>query len=275
MKFHVLSSARKWMVIIVISFSLVFAGCKREIDPNQDYLVQTKTYSSEVLQKWLDIEYRILLQPQEQNTGIEFILSRFTSALGIAVYESVVPGMPAYQTLSGQLTDMPAMPATVRGVAYHWPASANAALAAISRSFLPNTSASNNALIDSLENALNLLYKDEVDAPTFERSVAFGKNVALQIFNWTSTDGFYTTYLPYTPPVGPGLWVPTPPAFQPARGVRWGDIRLLMPGVLNENFPAPPIGYSTNVLSGFYTGMRDVYDTKQLLATNAAIKAVS
>jgi hypothetical protein len=36
--------------------------------------------------------------------------------------------MPAYQSLYGQLTDMPVMPITEPGKAYHWPTSANAAL---------------------------------------------------------------------------------------------------------------------------------------------------
>jgi hypothetical protein len=52
-----------------------------------------------------------------------------------------VPGMPAYQSLSGQLTDFPAMPSTEPGKAYHWAASANAALAEMNRRLFPATSA--------------------------------------------------------------------------------------------------------------------------------------
>jgi hypothetical protein len=87
--------------------------------------------------------------------------------LGISLYESVVPGMPAYQSLSGQLIEMPAMPSTSPGLAYHWAASANAALAHTFRKFLPNTSAANKASIDSLENALNLEYMMQVNSATF------------------------------------------------------------------------------------------------------------
>ena len=60
---------------------------------------------------------------------------RYYAYSAIALYESVVPGMPAYQTLSGQLTDMPAMPQTLPGFAYHWPTCANATLAAMSQEF--------------------------------------------------------------------------------------------------------------------------------------------
>jgi hypothetical protein len=36
--------------------------------------------------------------------------SRPFAYTGIALYEAVLPGMPSYRSLSGQLTDMPAMP---------------------------------------------------------------------------------------------------------------------------------------------------------------------
>jgi len=98
----------------------------------------------------------------------------------IALYESVSPGMPAYQSLSGQLTDMPAMPETLPGFAYHWPTNANAALAAMTRNFLPNTSAANKASMDSLENALNSIYQTEVsDNDEFQRSF----NLVNQLLN--------------------------------------------------------------------------------------------
>ncbi|MEO7396999.1 MAG: hypothetical protein ABIW84_00390 [Ilumatobacteraceae bacterium] len=54
---------------------------------------------------------------------------------GIAAYEAVVPGMPAYQSLTGQLNSFPAMPVAEPGKAYHWAASANAALAEMNRRF--------------------------------------------------------------------------------------------------------------------------------------------
>jgi hypothetical protein len=150
----------------VLSSALLFlVSCQKEIQqplkaneelatvPNSNgqhgHLTQTKTFSSEVVQKWLDLKYRILRLPQEQNSPFGFFIPRFYSSLGIALYESVVPGMPAYQSLSGQLSEMPAMPATSPGMAYHWAASANAALAQTFRNFLPNTSLQNKASIDS------------------------------------------------------------------------------------------------------------------------------
>jgi hypothetical protein len=267
---------------------LICASCKKNLDsvvtaPNvfatvgtanfNGHLKQTKIYSSEVVLKWLDLQNRVLMLPQEQTAPVEFLISRFYSAIGIALYESVVPGMPAYQSLSGQLLEMPQMPSTVPGLAYHWPTSANAAIAHIYRTFLPNRSTINSILIDSLENALNATYATEEDTSTLRRSVAFGTSVAIAVGNWINTDGTYDIYPAYVPPSGPGLWVPTPPSFTSARGVHWGDLRTYIPGVLNANTSPAPIPFSTQTGTAFYNSMNDVYQTKQLLLSSPELRA--
>ncbi len=257
-----------WVVLILIS-------CKKNVRQADEpkYFEQTNANSSELVIKWLDLQNQILLQPQDISPGFENFIPRFYSAVGISLYESVVPGMRGYQSLYGQLVDMPAMPAILQGTKYHWGISANASLATIFKSFLSATSAANTTSIDSLENALNMVYKGEVDASTFDRSKEFGKTVAQLIFNWSQTDGTYNLYPAYVAPIGAGFWVPTPPAFSPARGVHFGDIRTNMPGVLNENLPPAPVSYSTDITSSYYAGMKEVYDTKQLLILKPELAA--
>jgi hypothetical protein len=119
--------------------------------------VQSNTYSSEVAFKWIDMQLELMRTSSPFIGGLP--PSRPFAYTGIALYEAVLPGMPGYQTLSGQLTDMPAMPKTVPGFAYHWPACANAALAAMSRSFFPNTSDANKAAMNALENEFNVVYR--------------------------------------------------------------------------------------------------------------------
>src|SRR6185312_1761917 len=230
---------------------------------NHGHLKQTKTYSSEVALKWMDMELRLMRTSSPFIGGLP--ASRPTGYAAIALYESVVPGMPAYQTLSGQLTDMPAMPQTLPGFAYHWAASANAALASICRDFFPNTSAANKTSMDSLENALNTIYQAEAVAGEFQRSVDFGKAVAQLVFDWSKTDGAANANAPYTPPIGPGLWVPTPPASLAAFGPYWGKNRLMVQGSLDGSAPPPPPAYSTDPSSDFYKMVKDVYDVSQTL----------
>src|SRR5258705_10750621 len=140
------------------------------------HLIQTNKYPSDVVLKWMNMQLRLMQTSAPFIGGLPAF--RPIAYSGIALYESVMPGMPAYQTLSGQLTDMPAMPQTLPGYAYHWPSCANAVMADMNRKFFANTSTANKYSMDSLENALNTEYEDEVITATFERSVQFAKAIA-------------------------------------------------------------------------------------------------
>lgn len=269
----------RWMLLTGILL-LVLGGCKKEsgikdikgqvnglsaANTNQLYghLKQTNTYSSEVALKWVDMQLRLFRTNAKPIGGLP--PQRYFAYSAIALYESVVPGMPSYQSLAGQLTDMPSMPQTTPGFAYHWPTCGNAALAAMTRDFFPTTSAANKAAIDSLENALNNAYKMEVSDDEFQRSVQFGKSIAQLIFNWSTTDGAANANAPYTPPVGPGLWVPTPPALAAPFGPYWGKNRQFVQGSLDGSAPLPPPAYSTDTTSAFYKMVKEVYDVSQTL----------
>jgi len=270
----------KKISLIAVAFvvmTLFVISCQKQIDkpyqPAEEnnsanpgnahgHLKQTKEYSSEVALKWIDMQLRVIRttagMPPPTN-------SRLFAYAGVAFYESVVPGMPAYQSLSGQLTAMPAMPETAPGFAYHWSASANAALASITKQFFPTASTVNVASMDSLENALNNDYKTEVDAATFDRSIAFGKAIAQSIFDWSKTDGANHASDAYTLPVGPGLWVPTYPNFPAASTPYWGRDRLFDAGSLDNSQPTLPPPYSTDPASAYYKNMQEVFDVSQNL----------
>jgi hypothetical protein len=182
---------------------------------------------------------------------------------GIATYEAVVGGMPAYQSLSGQLTGFPTMPETEAGKAYHWAASANAALAEMNRKLFPTTADVNKTNINNLENTLQSIYAGEVDAATLQRSIAFGKEVATRVFDWSATDGSANVNPAYVPLVGFGLWVPT--ATTPPANPYASQRRLLVPGVAQGTALIPPPEYSINPASPFFAMAKDVYDKSQEL----------
>ena len=117
-------------LVLLLLASIIVISCQKGIDKpaqlaeefptaaNQSHghLQQTKSFTSEALFRWMDFQldlYRANVGSVGGPAGMRFI-----AYTGIAAYESVVPGMPAYQSLSGQLTDMPAMPETLPGFAY-------------------------------------------------------------------------------------------------------------------------------------------------------------
>jgi hypothetical protein len=89
--------------------------------------------------------------------------------------------------------------------------------------------------------------------------------VARAVFGWSRGDGGHEGYLrnfppDYVPPSGPGLWVPTPPAFQPALQPRWGDNRPLVLFDGRSCAPDDPTRYSEQRQSAFFAQAREVYD---------------
>ena len=123
-----------------------------DTDNQHGHLQQTKTFSANVVISWLNMQLDMLRVPLAAGAGSQ-AAGRAMAYCGIATYESVVPGMPAYQTLTGQLNGFPAMPVAEPGKAYHWAASANAALAEMNRRLFPTASAANKTQIDKIGRA--------------------------------------------------------------------------------------------------------------------------
>ena len=136
----------------------------------QGHLEQAKTFSSDVVTSWLNMQLSMLRVPLPAGTGSQ-ASDRSQAYCGIAAYEAVVNGMPAYKSLSGQLTGFSGMPATENGKAYHWAAAANAALADMNRKLFPTTADANKTRMNFLEDSLNAIYANEVNAPTLQRSL--------------------------------------------------------------------------------------------------------
>ena len=270
---------------------IFFISCQKQIDKpysqqqaeevaaankikEHGHLQQTKTFSSDLVVRWINVQLDMLRLPLPAGTGTQ-TTDRAQAYSGIALYEAVVPGMPAYQSLSGQLTDFPPMPSTEPGKAYHWAASANAALAEISKRLFPTTANSNKLLITHVLDSLNAKYALEVDAATLKRSTDFGKEVASRVATWAATDGFANVNAPYVlpvgsglPPAGTGLWVPTsPPPAAIANPFAW-QRRLIVPGSSAGTALAPLPPFSSNPSSAFYAMVKEVYDVSLVLTTD-------
>lgn len=280
MNFPVKSTATVFLLFLGL-----LTACKKEMQPtgnNQQealkaggqlhgHLKQTNTYSAEVVIKWMDMQIRLMTA----TTGVANVaFTRPYAYSGIALYETVVPGMPAYQTLGWQLAAMPAMPKTDHGYAYHWPAAANAALAYMNRHFFQSASSANKVAIDSLENALETQFRTEENSAVMARSIAFGKEVAQKVFDWSEGDGYLHASDDYTVPMGPGLWVPPSIPVPKTSTPYWGALRIFVSGSGDNAQPGPPVAYSENPSSGFYQMVKQVYDVSQMLTPSQTAMAL-
>jgi hypothetical protein len=229
-------------------------------------------YTAEVPLRWFDLALELVRTTPGFSPPVA---SRAFGYAGVALYEALTPGMPGRRSLAGQLNDL-GRPPGASDPAYHWPTVANRALASILRSLFPTAVAESAAVIDELERRFASSAQAALPLGIYRRSVARGEKVAAHVLDWSTTDGgheaFSRNFPPYTPPSGPGLWVPTPPGFLPALQPYWGANRPFVLSTGAACAPVPPPAYSEVSGSRFYTEANECYEaTGSLTADQEAI----
>ena len=274
---------KNFITVVIIAFvtlSVTFFSCQKEIAKEKQlpqeiataanntsqhgHLQQTKTFSSDALLRWMAFQldlYRANVGSVGGPAGM-----RFTAYTAIAAYESVVPGMPSYQSLSGQLTDMPAMPETQPGHAYYWPECLNAAMSYISKNLLPPVTKTPEqiAAINNFEALLhNEFVSQGANAQLLERSATFGRQVAERIVQWSTTDRAAWPASPFTTSttydVNTGKWVPTGTLAAVVLPY-WSYTRKMVANSLNGINSLNPFTYSNLTGSDFYTMNQQIYN---------------
>lgn len=222
----------------------------------------TASFDSTVARSWFDLALTLT------RTTAGFtppVASRAFGYEGVALWETVRHGIPGAESLVGQLTDLTSLPLPLAGKPHHWAAAANAALARMLRLLHPTTSAANLTAIDDLETSLAATFTTQGSTETLDRSVAFGRKIADAVFFWSRSDrgheGFRTNFPAYSPPVGPGLWVPTPPGNQSALQPYWGNVRTFALANASACDPGAPPPYSTSTASMFWQEANEVFTT--------------
>ncbi len=268
----VASYGRMSLYILFSAFLLnSISGCKKEdsvIKENKAISsyssdANASSYSADVIDKWITMQLRLM----RDATGIANVaFSRYYAYSGIAALESLTPALPQKNALSKKWNGLTGLPTIESPKNYFWPASVNTALASMNRNIFTTASSIDKAAIDSLESALNTSFLATKNAIT--RSNAFGKSVADAVFNWSETDGYKNASSSYTPPVGAGLWVPTPPALAAASTPYWGNNRFIVAGSGLNTQPDAPIAYSEDPSSSFFQMAKQVYDASQVLTAD-------
>ncbi len=249
---------RRARVCGIVLTTLVLAGCDdggggSGLDASQP----TRTYSAEVSTAWFDELYALV----KANRTTPPRAARQFGYTGVALYESVVPGMPGQRSLVGQLNDLTELPAP-EDAEHSWPIVANAALARLIGGFHPG----NLPDIDALEAELLATLDDDVGADVERRSVDFGRTLGAAVLAWAQNDGISELSAcsdRFTPPRAPaaGGWTPT--GAGPANGLEpcWGKLRPIALADVDDCAAPEPPAYSTATNSAFYAHALAVYNT--------------
>ncbi len=259
------------VLVMTLSLLSVVVGSCVEIIPavetfkvkdNLSALPHTKKFQADVATEWFNLLTEIVrTKPYFSPQAL-----RIFSYSGIALYESVVPGMPSHQSMYKHLTGN-----TIefdKKKEYYWPACANAAIARIASRIMQNYPTPNLTAVEALEASLNSIYQSEVSPEQLQFSIEFGRYVADIIYEWSKTDGTLNpdgtlkacpTYVPLE---RPGKWVPTPPGFLPVAAACQGSLRTFIPNIVNSTLASPHPDYSTDPASEFYLAAQETYESR-------------
>lgn len=263
------------MIIRIAMIALVITGLSACSKNGKDGIIATKIqpkkYSSEVIDKWMTMQLRLM----RNATGIpNHAFSRPFAYSGIAAMEAIEPALHGDAEWSDKWNGLSNLPVSSPSKEYYYPENVNAALAAMNRSMFPNANATDKAAIDSLEAALKQSFLQTQSAEKIQEAETFGKAVAVAVFNWSETDGYKLANSAYTPPAGVGLWKPTPPAFAVPATPYWGNNRPVVMGSTYGTHVLAPIGYSELAGSSFHNMVKEVYDVSQILTDDQKAMAI-
>jgi len=141
------------------------------------------------------------------------VQARAFAYMGLALYESLVGGMPHHRSIASALHGIGPLPKNA-GTKY-WPLVASASMAEVMRGLwgdATNVAAQNIADIDALEQQIGNTF--HLEGSLARRSVDYGHAVGAAIYQTSLDDGENRSYLTnfptsYVPPVCDGCWVPT------------------------------------------------------------------
>ncbi|CAH1000331.1 hypothetical protein LEM8419_01484 [Neolewinella maritima] len=249
---------RHTVLLIVLPIALLTQACDRP-----------RYTDSEVALAWAKLSLDIT---KDTPANSPTYASRCFGYLGLTMYESVVHSDSSRNSLVGQLSGLTYLPLPDATVDYDWPVVLSAGQAEILRKLYQQTAPDNMLRIDSLEERVYRARSGARTIPSTDPSVAYGRQIARLIYEWSKSDGGHRAYLrnfdkELQLPDRPGGW--QPPLYAQSFSHHplhpdWGTNRPFVPA--NYGLPAPDfIPYDTVPGSPYYEEFLAVYEKERSL----------
>jgi hypothetical protein len=182
-------------------------------------------------------------------------------------YETVIPGMEHYRSLSNVINGFPVTKLDYLPSQIDWRIALNAYYARTFTFFLFNASQKNLFDIHSLETNQLAALSLNVPEGIVKASNDWGREVADAIITYSETDREGATQCrvarpnQYFPPSGDGLWIPTQPDLGLAMFPYWGRVRSFAANQSDLLSLPPSYAYSTDPNSDYYKDNLEVANT--------------
>jgi hypothetical protein len=186
------------------------------------------------------------------------VASRIYAYISVAGYEASIPQNSKFVSLAGQLKGLEPLPKPEEGKVYCFPLASVQAMLKVGRTLVFS-----DDKMEFFYTSIMQEFKDTgIPDDVFERSVAFGDQVAAHILAWSGKDNYKQSrsFPKYTIQNDDYSWKPTPPAYMDAIEPHWSKIRTFVIDSAQQFKPVPPTAFSIDKNSQFYKEAMEVRD---------------
>jgi hypothetical protein len=187
------------------------------------------------------------------------VASRIYTYMSVAGYETARHHDKSFITLAGQLNGLEAFPQPTENAEYCFTLASVQAMLKVGRALIfseDKLDAFYNKVMDELKDT-------GIPDDVYERSVAFGTQVADHVIAWSGKDNYKQSrsFPKYSIQDDPATWKPTPPAYMDAVEPHWNKIRPFAIDSAGQFRPKPGTVFSIDKTSQFYKDAQEVHDT--------------
>jgi hypothetical protein len=185
------------------------------------------------------------------------VASRIYTYMSVAAYESAIQHDTHYLTLAGQLHGLDSIPQPEPGKVYCYSLASVQSMLKVGRALV----FSENRIDEFHEKVLSEFKDTGIPEDVYDRSIAYGTQVADRIIKWSSKDNYKQTrsFPKYSIQQDAATWKPTPPAYMDAVEPHWNKIRTFVIDSAQQFKPAPATPFSIDKKSQFYKEALEVF----------------
>lgn len=259
-RIYLLGFRNSYRYALIIALLWVVGACKTGSNNDVAPAFTATTTDASVAVQWMNV----FLEVERFAPGYRPpVAARSLAYIGLAGYETVVPGSSNYQSVAytfGGLT----VPKPETGKSYRWDVAVNETYYLMMKGFFPHVVNADKAKIEDLHTKLTASFSGDGDE--LARSKKFGQEMATAVLAFSKTDAAgdvaYLRNQPadYVPPTGIGKWQPTAPDYGRALLPYWGKVRTFVASE-SDKVARAPLGYSTNVKSTLFAQGLEIYSS--------------
>lgn len=250
------------LITLLINQSCNKASGPEIIDPVTNFASKpTSTYTSGVMDEYLDLQFKLIANTPGYNAPIA---ARSMAYISLAGYEAAVYGMEGNTSLAGKLQGLTELPVPDLTKEYHWGLAVSAAEYTLMKELYATSGDVLKSRMDTLRRNYETKFKPGLGTDATERSIKFGTEIGLAIWNYAKKDGGDESWNNNYPKSnstfsGVGKWEPTGSQRRPLLP-QWAELRTFL--AANSNISGgdnPTFSFKNN--TDFFVEAKKVYLT--------------